>query len=143
MLKLALNIQFVSTPMRTILIALLMTLATQVGAQEKFFCIDELSFGAQKQSSNWDIVDFEKQAFTIEISDDKKTVIGFYRDEIYYCKEPYYDIPILNCVDEFNEDKVSFNYVDRRYSYVHCGGFSYAWGGDDCGVQLGVCTPTN
>jgi hypothetical protein len=36
MLKLALNIQFVSTPMRTLLLALMMTFATQVSSEEHF-----------------------------------------------------------------------------------------------------------
>ena len=59
MLKLALNIQFVSNPMRTLLIAFLMTLATQAGANEAeahIKCFANLSV----------------HLFTVEMRDEKK-----------------------------------------------------------------------
>jgi len=126
-------------PMRAALIALLLMISSQAGAEEVLYCsVDpNLSAGFVKENGQWKTSRFAPTRFQLKVNEDLGSVL---KNGIEYsCRAPFSWQPNeITCENSFGWNFI-YNASTKKFIFVQCSVSSYTTGDDTCSIHAGVC----
>ena len=127
--------------MRTILIALLMTFATQAGAEKVLYCLEDLGTGFFLKDGRWQSSSFTTERFAARFENNYSKLELF--GDSYQCAVPWgISRSQRVCTHEYD---VGWTFIygieTQKFIWVECSAASYTGSADTdtCSVYLGKC----
>ena len=126
--------------MRTILIALLMTLATQAGAEKVLYCFDDLGTGFYNEDSRWKSSNFNLERHIARFNNDHSELK--FNEANYQCVVPWENNNNQRvCTHEYDMGwTVIYGIETQKFIRIQCSAASYTNDETDtCSVYIGKC----